>query len=116
MDFTSIQDILKQRLTDYQNDTGKAFVSKSVEYNKKWNEAVEFFRIRINKDRKKDKKSDATFIQIRMKLIALKEIDDLRWFYRECIRYSNTYEKKLINGKPVRNTFSKCFFGALKIK
>lgn len=116
MDFTSLQDILKQRLADYSKDTGKSFVSKGKEYQKKWNDAVGYFRIQINKDRAKSKLPEVSFIQVRMKLVALKEIDDLRWFYRECIRYSNTYEKKLVNGKPVRNTFSKCFYGALKIK
>lgn len=114
MEFTSIQDILKQRLQDYHNDTQKAFVSKGKEYQKNWNNAVGFFRIKINKDREKAKLPEVSFIQVRMKLVALKEIDDLRWFYRECLRYSNTYEKKLVNGKPVRNTFSKCFWGALK--
>jgi len=112
----SIQDILKQRFEEYSNNPKQTLEQKGKEYNKKWNEAVNFFVLRINKDRKKEKKPLVTFIQIRQRLVALREIDDLRWFYRECLRYSNTYEKKLVNGKPVRNTFGKCFFGATKIK
>ena len=115
-DFNSIQDILKQRLEEYKISPTNSLKLKGIEYNKKWNEAVEFFRIKINQDRKKAKLPEVNFIQVRMKLVALKEIDDLRWFYRECIKYSNTYQKKLINGKPIRNTFSRCFYGALKIK
>ena len=114
--FQTIQDILKQRFSDYQNNPEETLKKKSKEYQKSWNDAVNFFVLRINKDQKKQNKPDYTFIRIRMRLVALREIDDLRWFYRECLRYSNTYEKKLINGKPVRNTFSKCFFGATKIK
>lgn len=113
-DFNSIQDILKQRLEEYQKNPQESLKLKNKEYNKKWNEAVGYFREKINQDRKKARMSEVNFIQVRMKLIALKEIDDLRWFYRECIKYSNTYQKKLINNKPVRNTFSRCFYGSLK--
>ena len=112
----SIKDILIQRLKEYQESPEKAFKLKSIEYNKKWNEAVEFFRLKINQDRKKEKLKPVNFIQVRMKLIALREIDDLRWFYRECIKYSNTYQKTLFEGKPIRNTFSRCFYGSLKIR
>jgi hypothetical protein len=116
INFNSIQDILKQRLEEYKKNPQESLKLKGKEYNQKWNDAVGYFRIQINKDRARAKLPEVSFIQVRMKLIALKEIDDLRWFYRECIRYSNTYEKKIINNKPVRNTFSKCFFGALKLK
>jgi hypothetical protein len=114
--FKTIQDILLERFKEFQKNPEASLQSKSKEYNKKWSEAVNYFVLRINQDRKKEKKPLVTFIQIRMRLVALREIDDLRWFYRECIRYSNTYEKKLVNGKPVRNTFSKCFYGATKVK
>ena len=116
MDFTNLQDILKQRLEDYKQNPQQSLKIKGKEYQKKWNEAVGYFRIKINKDREKEKLPEVSFIQVRMKLVALKEIDDLRWFYRECIRYSNTYQKKLVNNKPIRNTFSRCFYGALKVK
>lgn len=114
--FQTIQDILKQRFAEYQKDPQETLKKKSKEYQKNWNDAVNYFLLRINKDQKKQGKPEYTFIRIRMRLVALREIDDLRWFYRECLRYSNTYEKKLVNGKPVRNTFSKCFFGATKVK
>lgn len=112
----SIQDILKARFEEYSKNPEATLKQKGKEYNKKWNEAVNFFVLRINVDRKKAKKPFVTFIQVRMRLVALREIDDLRWFYRECLRYAGTYEKKLVNGKPVRNTFSKCFYGATKIR
>jgi len=112
----SIQDILNERIKQFNENPEQALKTKSKEYNKKWNEAVNFFVERINKDMKKEKRPLFTFIVIRQKLIALREIDDLRWFYRECIKYSNTYQKTLLNGKPIRNTFSRCFFGALRIK
>ena len=113
----SISDILKARFEEYSKNPEATIKQKSKEYNKKWNEAVNFFVLRINKDRKKFKKPLVTFIQIRQRLVALREVDDLRWFYRECLQYSYTYSKKqFVNGYPVRNTFSKCFFGATKIR
>lgn len=112
----SIQDILKDKFDQYQKNPIEASQLHGLEYGKKWNEAVQFFQIRINKDRKKDKKLPIPFIAVRMKLVALREIDDLRWFYRECVRYATTYQENRINGRPIRNTFSRCFYGALKIK
>ena len=111
-----IGDILRERLQAYQNNPLEAEKKKSKEYQKCWNDGVQHFQLWINKDRKKEGKTPTTFMAVKMKLLALKEIDDLRWFYRECIKYSNTYQKLLVNGKPVRNTFSRCFYGALKIK
>lgn len=108
----SIGDILKDRIEAFKANPESALKVKSTEYNKKWNEAVKFFQIRINKDRKKAKQPELEFMAIRQKLVALKEIDDLRWFYRECAKYAGTYPK----GSKIRNTFSKCFFGALKTK
>ncbi len=106
----NIQDILKERIESFNKGTHlESFEKEGKEYNKKWNEAVEFFRIRVNKDRKKDNLPAMTFIGVRQKLIALKEIDDLRWFYRECSKYAGTKSKEGDN-----NTFSKAFFGALK--
>lgn len=110
----AIGNILKDRLESFQNNPELSLKQKSKEYQKKWNDAVEFFRIKINQDRKRDKQPPLPFIAIRQKLVALKEIDDCRWFYLQCLKYSNTYQKTLVNGKPVRNTFSRCFWGALK--
>ncbi len=112
----SIQDILKERIEQFQKNPELALKTKSKEYQKKWSEGVEYFRLMLNKERKKAKLPPLAFIVVRQKLVALREIDDLRWFYRECIKYSNTYQKNLVNGKPVRNTFSRCFWGALKVK
>ena len=101
---TSLGDILKSRIEEY-NLTDGGFKKKGIDYNKRWNDAVGFFQIEINKEREKP----LTFIAIRQKLVALREIDDLRWFYYHCKKYAQTKDK---NG--VQNTFSKCFFGALK--
>ena len=110
----SFVNILKERLESFSKNPELSLKQKNKDYQKKWSEAVEFFRIKINQDRRKAKQAELPYIAIRQKLVALKEIDDLRWFYLQCVKYSNTYQKLLVNGKPVRNTFSRCFFGALK--
>jgi hypothetical protein len=109
----SLQDILKDRLEAYGKnpDLVDLFRKKGKEYQKSWNKGVQFFQLEINKDRKKENLPELPFISIRQKLLALKEIDDLRWFYYHCKKYANTKDKL---GK--RNSFSKCFFGALKIQ
>jgi len=107
-----IADILKERIEAFKTNPELAMKVKGKEYQKNWNFAVKCFQDRINKDRKKAKQTDLPFIVIRQKLVALKEIDDLRWFYRECLKYAGTYPK----GSKIRNTFSKAFFGALKVK
>lgn len=112
----NIGDILKERQDAYKLNPEQFEKGKGKEYQKDWNNAVQFFQVRINKDMKKSGMPPVTFIAVRMKLVALREIDDLRWFYRECLKYSYTYQKVLVKGKPVRNTFSRCFYGALKIK
>lgn len=112
MDFTSLQTILKQRLEDYEKNPQESLKLKGIEYTKKWNEAVGFFRIRINKDRRKENLPEVSFIQVRQKLIGVKEIDHLRWFYEQCLKYSYTRDKKT----KKRNTFSRCFWGALQVK
>lgn len=107
-----IADILKERIEAFKANPELAMKAKGTQYQKDWAFAVNCFKERINKDQRKAKKSEYDFITIRQKLVALKEIDDLRWFYRECLKYAGTYPK----GSKVRNTFSKCFFGALKVK
>ena len=109
----SLQDALKDRIELYKQQPDKVVMEwVGKEYNKNWAKAVKHFQDRINLDMRKEKKSEFEFMPIRMKLIALKEIDDLRWFYGECLKYSYTKNKQ--TGK--RNTFSQCFFGALKIR
>lgn len=118
---TSLGDILKDRIKRFPVGSDKEceeyFSFRSNEYQKKWNFAVKCFQDKINKDRNSSNLKPLPFIAVRQKLIALWEIDDLRWFYRECIRYSTTYAKeKDIKGNPLKNTFSQAFFGALKIR
>lgn len=103
----SISELLNNNL-----DNKEAFKIKRQNYNKDWNNVVKCFQRRINKDMRKEKRKEFGFFPIRMKLSILKEVDDLKWFYNECLKYSYTKDKK--TGK--RNTFSRAFWGALKIR
>lgn len=104
----SIQEVLQNRIKAYENNTlEKQVVLDGKEYQKKWAEAVQFFQKEVNKDRAKEKLPTLSFMAVRQKLIALNEIDDLRWFYKQCLIYSKNKKS---------NTFSRCFFGALKWK
>lgn len=80
---------------------------KSIAYNKDYAKAVKCFQDRINKDRAKAGQKPLPYMAIKSKLAAVLEIDDLRSFYKTCCDYK--YKKK-------GNTFSKAFFGGLKIK
>lgn len=108
----SIQELIQKRIEAFDKNPEQAMKVKGKDYNKKWNEAVEYFRIRINKDQKKAKKPPYEFMAIRQKLVLLKEIDDMRTFYKQCCDYSYTKDK--VTGK--RNTFSRGFFGATKVR
>lgn len=101
----TLSDILQDRIKAFSENPEKALKLKSVEYNKKWNYAVRCFQEAINKEREKP----IPFVAVRMKLLALREIDDLRWFFYHCKKYAKTKDKQ-----GNQNTFSKCFFGALK--
>jgi hypothetical protein len=103
----NISNILQERIKAFNENPQKAFKLKSVEYNKQWNYAVKCFQVAINEDRKKEDKEPVDFMAVREKLRALREIDDLRYFFKVCKIYSK---------KKKGNTFSKCFFGALKTK
>lgn len=107
----SIQELLKIRLEKFKENPTEALKTIHKEYQQQRSNGINFFVIEINKDRKKENLPELPYIAIRQKLIALREIEDLRWFYKECIKYSYTKDKT--TGK--RNTFSRCFFGALKI-
>ena len=107
-----LSQLIKQRIEEFEKNPELSLKVKGTEYQKKWAEGVKYFQDRINQDRKKEKKPEVNFMQVRMKLLALKEIDDLRSFYKTCLDYSYTRDKK--TGK--RKTFSQCFWGALKIK
>ncbi len=104
----SIQELLQRRI----EESSKLGVEEHLkiaakEYQKNWAAAIQFFQIQVNKDRAKAKQPPLPFMAIRSKLAGVREIDDLRWFYKQCLAYSR---------KKKGNTFSKCFFGALKIK
>lgn len=103
----SIQEALEVRFKNFQENPENVLRIKGTEYQKEWAKGVQYFQTRVNQDRIKEKKLPLAFIAIRQKLEGVKEIDDLRWFYGQCIKYK--YKKK-------GNTFSKCFFGALKLK
>lgn len=104
----SIQEVLQKRIEAAEKGTlPQQLVLDRKEYNKKYADAIVFFKDRINKDRKKANQSELPFIAIRAKLAAVRNIEDMRWFYFQCLRYA---------GKKKGNTFSKCFFGSLKLK
>lgn len=104
----SINEYLKNRIkASKKNSLKKQLVLDGKEYQKKWAKAVQFFQKRINIERKKENLPELPFIVIRQKLEGLKEIDDLRWFYTQCLIYER---------KKKSNTFSKIFFGATKIR
>jgi hypothetical protein len=101
--------ILKEKLDYLKTHPDTALTKFGSDYNKEWARGVNFFLIEINKDRANEKKPLTTFMAVRQKLLALKEISDLRWFYYVCKKYSRTFDKE-----GDKNTFSKCFWGALK--
>jgi len=106
--------ILEERMKAYTLDpkgVEEQVKARGKEYNKKWNDAVQFFQKQINREREKDGMKPLGFMPIRYKLMALPEIDELRWFYHHCIKYSKTKDKM-----GNWNTFSKCFWGALDAK
>ncbi len=109
----SIGNILLSRMSAYTKDAKgieEAIKARGKEYNKRWNQGVQYFQKEINKDRVRDGLKPIGFMPVRMKLIALKEIDDLRWFFFHCKKYAKTKDKE-----GNWNSFSKCFWGALDI-
>lgn len=108
-----LSNLFQQRLEEIQATGAKEYLSKKgKERNKEYAKAVQCFVDRINKDRNKEKKEPVLFIAVRMKLRALKEVDDLRIWYKTCLDYSYTRDPKTLK----RKTFSQCFFGGTKIK
>lgn len=104
----SIQEVLEQRLKAYKDNTLEVQLKiDSKEYRKKWLYGVQCFVNRVNEDRRKDDMKEVRFMEIYMKVEHIKEIDDLRWFYNQCIAYSR---------KKKENNFSKCFWGSLKLR
>ena len=106
----SIGDLLQKRLEAYAHSKPEEVLKReNAEYQKRWARGVQFFVDAINKDRKGTGYPPVPFIVVRQKLVALKEIDDLRWFYFHCQKYAKTKD-----AEGNWNTFSKCFWGALK--
>lgn len=109
----SLGDVLNQRLQAYSKDpkgVEEAIKARGKEYNKRWNDGVGFFQKMINKERIKDGLKPIGFMPVRMKLVALRELEDLRWFYFHCVKYSKTFDKQ-----GNKNSFSKGFWGALDV-
>jgi len=69
------------------------------------------FQTILNKERAKEGLKPISFIAVRQRVIALKEIDQLRWFYKECLKYSYKRDKQ---GK--KQSFGKIFWGATRLK
>lgn len=117
---TNIKDILLERLklAEQNPEAFKEFYkNQSKEETKKRNFAIKCFQERINKDRKECDLKPIPFMAVYSKMNALKEIQDFRWFWVVCSKYSKTYRKERdIKGRPIRNQFSTVFFGALDCK
>lgn len=105
----TMAEALQKRLdASNNNKLAEHIVMERKEYNKKWAYAVDQFKIAINSEREgQSNVLQLPWIAVQQKLIHVKEISDLRWFYAQCVAYSK---------KKKENTFAKCFFGALKIK
>lgn len=115
-----LADILKERIElSERNPQGLKifYATQGKELAKKRNFAIKCFTDRINKDRKASGLKDLPFVAISQKLYCLREIEDLKWMWKLCAKYATTFAKeKDIKGRPLRHTFSECFFGSLKIK
>lgn len=105
---TGIASLLAERIARYRdNHPDEAARLDRSEYSKKWAAGVECFRIEINRERKADGMKALPFVAVRSKVAHIEDIDDLRWFFRKCREYAR---------KDKDSTFSKCFFGALKVR
>ncbi len=99
----NIADLLQQRITT--SDLRAKLRDEGKEYQKKYALAVQCFQTELNKER--DTLPPLSFMAVRSKVEHIREIQDLRWFYGKCLLYKR---------KKKDNTFSKFFFGALKIR
>lgn len=103
----SIQQILQSKIEFFKRNPEQAIKEFKKDSNKDFNECVSYFHKRINSERPRN--NQLPFVAVREKLLGIQDIEDLRWFYRTCNKYSRTKDK---DGN--QNTFSKCFWGALK--
>ncbi len=107
-----LTNLFQQRLEQIQATGAKEYLSKKGKsYNKDWAYGVKCFQVALNKEQDKAKLPPYEFMAVRQRLIALKEIDELRWFYKECIKYSRKKDKQ---GK--KQSFGKIFWGATRLK
>jgi len=97
--------LFQKRLESFTVNPQADVKRHGANYQKEWSNAVNHFVIRINKDRKYMKPT--TYMAVRNKLLALREIHELRDFYKVCDKYSRK--------KGEEYSFSRCFWGSLKI-
>lgn len=110
-----INNILIERYKEYYKNpeaTEKLMIARGKEYSKKWNKCVGFFMDRINKDMIKDGKKPLPFMAYRSKLVALIEVEDLRWYWFYCQKVSSIKDLK---GNP-KYTFGQIFWKGLEVK
>lgn len=118
-----IGEVLKNRIELYRNNSNEYVMEREgKEYQKRWAKGVQFFQKKINEDRVIENRTRVkkgippqnllSFISIRQKVSHIKDIDTLKWFYGQCKRYEENGKKE----KKFENTFSRCFFGSLKLK
>jgi len=100
-----------EQLKEQMSDPKVGMVEKRKSYNKDWAYGVKCFQTILNKERAKEGLKPISFIAVRQRVSALKEIDELRWFYKECLKYSYKRDKQ---GK--KQSFGKIFWGATKLK
>lgn len=103
-----ISELLEKRINNYKLYTPEQCQKlERKEYRDKWLYGIQCFVNQLNLEQRKQKKRDYRFMEIYMKLEHIKEIDDLRWFYKQCLAYKN---------RKAENTFGKMFWGVLKLR
>lgn len=109
-----ISEILQQRIEQSRtNETlQRQLELEGKEYHLRWLNGVQCFVNQLNKEQVEQGKRNYRFMEIYIKLEHIKEIDDLRWFYKQCLAYKNRIDQ--FGNHP--NTFGKLFWGALKLR
>ena|ERR1035437_6795704 len=101
-----ISELLKNRIEAYSKEPIEVAVKREgKEYNKIRSDGIKHFMDRINEERKGTSFKPVSFIMVRHKLLALKDLEDLRWFYAKCKQY----------GKKKGHSFSEMFWGATRV-
>lgn len=110
----SLGDIISERLLDnlkYPEELKEYYKEQSKEETKKRNHAIDCFRNRVNKQRQLHGYKPLSFLAVKMKMYAFKELDELRWFWKYCEDNGQKFDK---DGK--KYTFSRIFFASLDTK